>query len=78
MECLLGKVQAKRCQGGDSRSSSAGSAPEPVARNRHPVVKLLSNSYYSTVFAGELVNLESLLVLNIKKKTLVQCGRSFR
>ena len=42
MVCLLGKVQAKRCQGGDSRSisSSVGSAPEPVDRNRHRVVEL--------------------------------------
>ena len=32
----------------------------------------------TTVFAGELVKLESLLVLIIKKKALGQCGRSFR
>ena len=47
MVCLLGKVQAKRCQGGDSRLSSVGCAPEPVDRNRHRVVELLSHSDYS-------------------------------
>ena len=47
MSFTVGKVQAQRCQGSDSWSSSAGSAPEPVDRIRHCVVELLSHSDYS-------------------------------
>ena len=47
MVCLLGKVQKKWCQGGDSWSPSVSSAPEPVDRSRHRVIELLSHSDYS-------------------------------
>ena len=65
MVCLFGKVQAKRCQGGrvilDCRVSV-------VPQNPSIAIDMASSSCsrtVTTVFAGKLVELESLLVLNI-------------
>ena len=46
---------------------SVGSAPEHVDRGRQRAVELLSQSDHR-VFSGELVELESLLVLKKKEK----------
>ena len=59
MVCLLGKVQAKRCQGVDSQSSNVGPAQNPSI-----AIDIVSSSCsrtVTTVFTGELVELESLI-----------------
>ena len=73
MVCLLGKVQAKQCQDGDSRSSSVGSAQEPVDRNRHHVIELLSHSDYSVRRWPGRVGESICLNINLGKVEVERC-----